>query len=885
MNPLKTLALSSLFLLLPASMVRTRAQTGSPLFQADGPAYLPRLFEPTSASVTGDFDGDGDTDIIVSSLIAGSAVFKYPVRLYLNDGYGVFHDVTASRMPNLKTRATSLAAGDVDKDGDLDLVVGVYGSIALKTQNLLFLNQGKGYFKDVSTSNLPQVYGGTYAVELSDVDKDGDLDLVLGIGAYPNALLLNDGKGRFSKAPYTMMPGTRSSTRAIALADLDGDGDLDLVTGNMLDPSRVYFNDGKGTFRSIPGRFPTARARTIGVFTRDFDRDGDIDILLANTGAVSRLFLNDGKGYFKDATASHMPSKSYNLTCMDAGDIDGDGDTDLVFASFYRDTYMARRAKGVVYLNDGKGIFHESTAPGTAFSWEIVSALRLADLDKDGDLDLLAWGEEVDDRLLLNDGKGRFLDLSAGILGSQRRWTMGASVGDFDGNGDPDLLTLDYKLPSRLLLNDGYGLFRQAPPSSLPPLQAPISVVPGDLDGDGDLDLLVGRYGPPRVLLNDGKAAFRDVSSTSLPPVSFGSAAIALGDLDGDGDLDFLACTKSYMYHLVLLLNRGKAKFTEATSSNLPGTGFKGYPSLLDADGDGDLDVFLQTKSQPRLFLNDGKGKFTDMTFPLLPSRISPPATSAFGDVDNDGDVDIVLPEYPQPVLYLNGGKGKFSLAPLKRIPALSGYPTSVLLADMDEDGDLDLLFGCRGSGPEAGKNVFLANDGTGTFTLLKNAMPGLADSTALLLPADLDRDGDLDLFVGNNPGGDPGRDRIYWNLTRQVDFSRVPRLGFPLSVDFHSRLSAGKTRLAVLPLVSLARTRIPIPPFGAFGLDPITLVGLPLLSTAPSTARVTMDLQVPRDPVLTGWSLYFQGLVEGRKGGRPTFRFTNVKGGKILGF
>src|SRR5690606_29221627 len=151
-------------------------------------------------------------------------------------------------MPSDLDISFRVALGDVDADGDLDCVFANYG------QDRLYLNDGTGQFSDVTAAGLPADTTSTWAVALGDVDGDGDLDLVSGVdggGAVPDErLYLNDGRGSFVDATRPRMPGTAvGRIVALELGDVDGDGDLDLVLGNY--GSLLYRNDGSGTFADV----------------------------------------------------------------------------------------------------------------------------------------------------------------------------------------------------------------------------------------------------------------------------------------------------------------------------------------------------------------------------------------------------------------------------------------------------------------------------------------------------------------------------------------------------------------------------------------------------------------------------------------------------------
>lgn len=204
-------------------------------------AELPRKVLPPSTShgavslTLGDVDGDGDLDLVTGQ-------FTGQNRLYRNDGTGTFTNVTASQMPAGADFTRSVAFGDVDGDGDLDLVVGntTNGGGHL---NWLYLNDGSGTFTNVTASQMPGTGDRTRSVALGDVD--GDLDFVAGNATQQNRLLLNDGTGTFSDATASQMPQVNDSTASMALGDVDGDGDLDLLVGNgdaNFEQNRLYLN-------------------------------------------------------------------------------------------------------------------------------------------------------------------------------------------------------------------------------------------------------------------------------------------------------------------------------------------------------------------------------------------------------------------------------------------------------------------------------------------------------------------------------------------------------------------------------------------------------------------------------------------------------------------
>ena len=207
----------------------------------------------------------------------------------------------------------------------------------------------------------------TTDVDLVDVDGDGDLDLFKAEGTdslegRPNQLLINTGAGRFVDASATRLPPAVANSTKADFGDVDGDGDLDAIVANV-GAEQLLVNDGSGVFSDGSARLPPPLAifSDISADARfaDVDGDGDLDVLVANevpfpggVGAQNRLWVNDGLGRFSDATATRLPVAIDQTAAMLPGDIDGDGDLDLV---------VLNRGQENVLINDGAGFFTDET--------------------------------------------------------------------------------------------------------------------------------------------------------------------------------------------------------------------------------------------------------------------------------------------------------------------------------------------------------------------------------------------------------------------------------------------------------------------------------------------------------------------------------------------
>lgn len=384
-------------------------------------------------------------------------------------------------------------------------------------------------FEDATPACLGTTAEWTNDLELADVDGDGLVDILFANGgdyatpgrAEPVRVWRNTGdwtaEGRHcTEISGDAVAGFAGLSRTIRAADVDGDGDLDLVTGGAYQTQlRLFLRDGAGWIDATD-RLPQQPTSVGDAEFGDVDGDGDLDLLLADWGATppgssgyaggrTRLYVNDGAGRFADATAAQMPELlvawSWDAELVD---VDGDWDLDALVACKLCD-------RSFVFRNDGRGRFTDDPEALPAFSNNYE--FEAMDVDDDGDLDLITLndGPELRDVLLINDGAGRFADESATRLHANPRADDNAAVWlDVDADGDTDLL-IGALGADRLLRNDGAGGFDLVPSATPNDTRGTLAIGVADLDGDGRPDLVQGQ----------GEAAFAD-------KVELGSTAIAI---------------------------------------------------------------------------------------------------------------------------------------------------------------------------------------------------------------------------------------------------------------------------------------------------------------------------------------------------------------------
>jgi hypothetical protein len=324
--------------------------------------------------------------------------------------------------------------GDLNGDGRLDIVLGKgrHGPLF----NRVLLNDGKGGF---SASNLGTAPDRTYSAALADLDGDGDLDIVVSNDEPDRKLLYtNDGKGHFTESGTFGNPGW--STRYVTLADLNGDKFPDIVAANRgggapnVAPSFVCLNDRKGHFPSCDPLPGTVSATSI--VAADFDGDGAVDLFVPHRdGGQSILLWNDGKAHFPKSTKVG-PAPTWSRIAA-SGDFNGDGKLDLVYIE-------ERKKAAYIVLSRGAREFGEpSQLPGPA---RVPYALAVADLNRDKQPDIVVGWVELPGSVYYNTGKGAAFHEVAWNDG--KGVVYGMAFADFDGDGWPDIVAARTDAPN-----------------------------------------------------------------------------------------------------------------------------------------------------------------------------------------------------------------------------------------------------------------------------------------------------------------------------------------------------------------------------------------------------------------------------------------------------
>ncbi|HVN37584.1 MAG TPA: FG-GAP-like repeat-containing protein [Myxococcota bacterium] len=763
---------------------------------------------------------------VLRSVLANSAIAVTLLGLSPSPAHAratLFTEITGASSPvNGLTpgNGSAPAVGDLNGDGKLDLVVGNSAGTFV-------------YYKNVGTAIAPvfQLQTGTAnplngvdvgiasAPALVDLDGDGDLDLVS--GERYGRFLYFENTGSPTAPAFVQRTGTANPFNGLdagdisapAFADLDGDGDFDMMSGNLAGTFVYYKNVGTATAPAFQLQTGTNRPLgdiDVGSYSvprfADLDGDGDLDLVVGNRDATFgalRYFENLGfptQPAFGNGELLSIanPLADTNLgpyaNAFPAfGDFDGDGDFDLVVGNSSNSLHYFKNLRGQLL------VARTGTAnPLNGFSAGAYHAApAFGDLDGDGDVDMISGN--VSGTFTYFQNTGNVLNPAAfvqrtGTANPLNGLTVGVSsvptLGDIDGDGDLDLIAGEGLGTFLYFQNTGTKLapaFVQRTGTANPmngvdvgTQAAPFLV---DVDGDGDLDLIAGRYTgdilyfentgtkltPHFVQRTGGANPFNgiDVGVYSRP---------ALRDVDGDGDLDLVVGESlGEFFYFENTGSRTLPAYVARTGTANPLNGqdvltFSG-PALVDLDGDGDLDVVAGGSYGTFFFYENALVRPTPRyvgpnPVPFDGTDVGSFSSPAAGDLDGDGDPDFVastsfgdgsihyfqnIGSAVQPVVVERTGTAN----PFNGLNA--GFNARLALADVDADGDLDLISG-QNSGYGGAGTLFFENTGTATSpafvartgTGTANPFDGVKAGRAAPTFGDLDHDGDLDIVVGD---------------------------------------------------------------------------------------------------------------------------------------
>jgi hypothetical protein len=677
-----TLAFLLLWLLMATSL------SAGPRFQA---ATSYAAGSSPAAVALGDFNNDGLIDIVV---VNNAGTGTNNINVLLGNGDGSFQ---TARSTNAPATLVAVAAADFNKDGKLDVVVLDQASRTVT----VMLGNGDGTF--ASSGTTCSTGAKPVAMATADLNRDGNLDVVT-VNYDDNSVTvcLGNGAGGFTAGhSYAASTSAANHPDGIAIAEVTGDGKLDLVISVWENAYSIVQGNGDGSFQApltnIIYDVPNPRAVAAG----DLNGDGITDLVFS-TGQTTVL-LGNGNGTFR--TPVNYPGGAGPVSMVD---LDGDGALDLVMGNTLQSSIS-------VLKNTGNGSF----APPVVYAADNQAvAIAVGDVNRDGKADVIVVNNPAAPppslgsvSVLLGNGDTTLAAAMSYQL-SRTAWGSANSVAtaDFNGDGRPDAAALmNGNSTFTIFLGDASNLFQAgtnydsgfSQGTNVGDGTGPATdLAAGDVNHDGKCDLVIIGYKGIRVLLGKGDGSFEPPTLIPLP-AGF-NHRIALADLDGDGNLDIV--------------------FTQSVSGSDIG--------ILYGDGTGNF-------SAP-----------TQISVGYLPTDI------VVADFNHDQKLDIATGNAGSitvSVLLSLGNRG-FAPAQSYNLSSLGNGTDSVTLAAVDVDGDqIPDLVAVNGGNGAAGNISILRNDGTGSLTLLHQYTTGT--TLQRITAADFDGNRTNDLAVSNWQG------------------------------------------------------------------------------------------------------------------------------------
>jgi hypothetical protein len=715
-----------------------------------------------NAVTAADFDGNGILDFLGSG---------NDLEIFPNPGPSGYS--TAAAVLLLQPQATAPLVADMDTDGDLDIVVvsANAGAVFVGTPSvpvgsssvIVLRNNGSGAFtlNYVGYITTPTFLGAalTRPIALADVEGDGDID-VLGPGVWMDNI---DGVS-FAKRPGPVLPAAHTNLFA---ADMDGDGDLDALasTGGSLvwfenrSVTDVDFGDAAasyGVLLASGGAFHGGGGPQLGA-TRDAEADGAPSVLAdADAGDDGVTFGALRVGDVAATVTVNVQNAPVGARLSAWIDFNGDGvwapseeqilagalvtegNNQITFAipstavttstvARFRLSTAAKLGPGGAALDgEVEDYAVELTPPASAENLALIPLspiiARTADIDGDGDLDLLGRGTNQSLNWSENLGQGSYLGHYVSIGAGAPATLTDLQPADYDRDGDVDVVVASSQGVG-WYENNGAETFAYRPITTTPSVAA-IAVV--DVDGDGAFDIVPTFAGSsPALVWYRNEGGYTSTRQTVASPITFYSS-IRAADMDRDGDVDFVVGAATGSDGIHWLRNDGSGAFTslsQVTSSTTVDA-----LAVVDLDRDGDFDIVSQfNQAGTRKFEwleNTGDDSFWRHSIGstmLSPSSID---RLAVVDLDGDDDFDLVLSEGDYLRLYRNDGMQVFTVSDIATATANGPKFSFVHAADLNDDGDLELLTSTGVLESWAANEAPIPFHGGGNFSL----GPGISD-------------------------------------------------------------------------------------------------------------------------------------------------------------
>jgi len=689
-----------------------------------------QTFLPTLGGVSaaiGDFNGDGKPDIVISNFVHGSNLQTFPIPIYWGGKEG-YKAEDRSLLDGFY--CAGVAAADINDDGIDDILIACRGPEyeAAANQKLPLAARIEKASKAASQSyvvfgkkhwpNDPekQAFPTLYAIDVAAADLNSDQvpDLVFLEAGIPGQIrIFSSSKEGFSKDGIVLPTGDIEwdvvRSRKIRLADLNGDGALDILVPEVSD-FRIFWNDGKGNFsgdRCTLLGVKNSYASAVG----DFNGDGKPDLAVAVCGATEKaatpsvLFTNNGKAV-EVWDRSDLPSSA--AVAAEAMDLNHDGFDDLVVANNMDVANETMDTNSFIYWGGADGLIPPDRSELATFAATDVIGVPSAKYSEFPDL--LFINRQSGRRGLRGDGptdsggmptyvywgnsRGKYTSSDMTRIPASTSETAAVSA-DLGGDGKSDLVLMTQRAYHAAIYAQNGKDYSLAKDISLPDRGRTPLVV--DFDKDGTLDLLVTANREPKAYL------YRDVMHATEPeivPLPGVAYSAALGDMDGDGNLDLVCVGVGDIF----VLYGSPSGFDPSRSALISKPKFFTKVALADLDNDGKLDVVAfawndiitgKNETDSLIFWNK-EGHISESNISLLPT-LGGASQGSIADVNNDGHLDIVSSNYHggktrhlDVQIFLGDGSRTFTKERCQTVPGFSSAANQVM--DFNNDGYNDLL-------------------------------------------------------------------------------------------------------------------------------------------------------------------------------------------------
>jgi hypothetical protein len=607
---------------------------------------------------------------------------------------------------NIGPNPTGAVAADFNRDGKMDYAVPFFGNGTSPGGIAILLNNGAGAF---AQKVVYQAGFSPFSAAAFDLNGDGIPDLAVadnGSGTSNGAVwvLLGKGDGTFGSA--TAYPAG-ANPLTVTIADFNGDGRPDLAVGAGDSSVNILVGKGDGTFSA--GSSLKIGSSVAYLAAGDFNSDGHMDLAAAAFDGTVSVLLGGGGGTLQ---LKSVYTTSQNPNSLIVTDYNGDGKLDIVNGTGDARGFGGSRTSGNIdiLLGNGDGTFQGGVIYPTGRN---ASESAVGDFNGDGKPDVVSVGSDVfagtGGAVFLGNGDGTFRN------GAAFTTTNAASVdvADFNRDGKPDIVT-----NGDILLGKGDGTFSPANPL---PVTGSI-VRTGDFNGDKIPDLAIVGTSGVTILLGKGDGSFQTGQTYSAGTHPSG---VAISDYNRDGKLDLAVASGFFNGDpagVTILLGNGDGTFQSLAATTFVGQGPYFAIAAGDFNGDGKPDLavpyeLINTQNPPlvAILLGNGDGTFRAPINVPMPDNGNPVAL-ATGDFNGDGKLDIVLAGccgVAQLAFLAGNGDGTFQTA----IPVLSGpSPTKIVLADLNNDHRPDLV-ATESASPTSGAFLPLLNSGAGGQT------------------------------------------------------------------------------------------------------------------------------------------------------------------------